>query len=127
MCPKKILLIDDDDDIREVASLALEMDGEYEVTAVSSGRAGIASAASEQPHVILLDYMMPEMDGPTTLAQLRLHEETSRIPVVFLTAKVQASEQQKLLATGAAGLIPKPFDAMNLATQLTKLLAGRKQ
>lgn len=121
MSRRRILLIDDQDDIREVAGLALETGGEFEVMDASSGRAGIAAAVAHHPDLILLDVMMPELDGPSTFAELRRHAETRDIPVIFLTAKVQAAERRNLAALGAAGIIAKPFNPMTLADEVAEI------
>jgi CheY-like chemotaxis protein len=122
MRPRTILLIDDEDDIREVATLTLETMGDFEVTSASSGEAGIECATREQPDAILLDVMMPELDGPSTLARLRAIAVTRDIPVIFLTAKVQAVDRRRLADLGAVGIIAKPFDPMTLAEEVTSLL-----
>lgn len=120
---KKLLIIDDDEDIREVATLILESLAEFDVVAASSGLAGLASAGSELPDVILLDVMMPGLDGPSTLARLRGSNTTRAIPVIFLTAKVQAADRKRLSELGAAGIIAKPFDPMSLADDIFAILA----
>src|SRR5712691_3090301 len=105
---KKILLIDDEADIREVASLALNTVGEFEVFTAGGGAEGIVQAQRSEPDVILLDVMMPGMDGPSTLAKLREVESTREIPVIFLTAKVQAADQRRYRELGVCGVIAKP-------------------
>jgi CheY-like chemotaxis protein len=122
MLPKHLLLIDDEDDIREVASLTLEAVGGYSVSTASSGRAGIAAALAQQPDAILLDVMMPDLDGPSTFRELRSHEATRRIPVIFLTAKVQSADRRRLSELGAKGIIAKPFDPMALAGEVGSIL-----
>jgi two-component system, OmpR family, alkaline phosphatase synthesis response regulator PhoP len=123
MSRKRILLIDDEEDIREVAVLALETAGDYEVLTAAGGQKGIETAAAQQPDIILLDVMMPELDGPSTLARLRAREETREIPVIFLTAKVQASERRSLTALPVAGIIAKPFDPLTLGDEVAALAA----
>ncbi len=118
----KLLLIDDEPDIREVASLALETVGEHEIITAASGLEGIERARADRPDAILLDVMMPELDGPSTLERLRSLEETRHIPVVFLTAKVQASERKRLAALDVRGIIAKPFDPLTLAEEIEKVL-----
>ena len=115
MLHKRILIIDDEDDIREVATLAFETAGDFDVVCAAGGKAGVISAHQTRPDLILLDVMMPEMDGPATLARLKESEATRAIPVVFLTAKVQAADWRKLNDLGAHGIIAKPFDPMRLA------------
>lgn len=121
----KILLIDDDDNIRFVAEMSLEED--WTVVTASSGVEGIALAKEEKPDVILLDYMMPSMDGSMTLAKLREIEECRQIPIIFMTAKVQPQEVQSYVDLGVAGLIVKPFDPMTLSEQIKHLSDSPKQ
>ncbi len=120
----KILYVDDEPDIREVAQMSLELDDGLEVRACGSGREALPAAAQWQPDLILLDVMMPEMDGPTTLQALRSDPATSAIPVVFITARSQAAEVEALLRSGALGVIPKPFDPMTLAASVRAFLAA---
>ncbi len=119
---KTLLLIDDDDDIREIAQLSLEMRAGWTVLAASSGAEGIALATKEHPDAILLDVMMPSMDGPATLAQLRADDRTRGIPVVFLTAKARPAERDRLAGLDVSGVLAKPFDPMALADQLRATL-----
>ena len=123
MSLKKILLIDDEDDIREVAEFSFESDGAFEVFTAPNGRTGVELASRQQPDVILLDVMMPELDGPSTFALLQESADTRAIPVIFLTAKVQASDKRTLLALGARGIIAKPFDPIQLPQQVLEILA----
>ncbi|GHA32754.1 response regulator [Devosia pacifica] len=118
----KILYIDDDDDVREVASLSLSLDADLEVRTSSSGREGIALAAEWKPDLVLLDVMMPEMDGPETLKHIKADPELASIPVVFITARAQVHEVHELRAIGAAGVISKPFDPMTLAAEVRQFL-----
>ena len=122
MSRKRILLIDDEDDIREVAMLALETAGDYDVVTAAGGRKGIETATMFRPDLILLDVMMPELDGPSTFGLLQQSEETRHIPVIFLTAKVQAGDKRSLLALGARGIIAKPFDPLLLPEQVLEIL-----
>jgi CheY-like chemotaxis protein len=122
MTTRRILIVDDEDDIREVAQVSLELVGQYEVLTASSGRDGLASARSERPDAILLDVMMPDMDGPATLAELRADPVTADIPVVFLTAKTQSAERSRLAELGAAGILTKPFDPLKLASEVASTL-----
>lgn len=119
---KRILIIDDEDDIREVAQLTLEAVGGFEVFTAESGSEGIKKAEKEQPDAILLDVMMPEMDGITTFKQLQANSLTSNIPVILLTAKVQASDQRRFAELGIIGMVPKPFDPMTLTDQVAEIL-----
>ena len=127
MTTMKVLLIDDEDDIREVAALTLETMGDFEMFATANGFEGVALAARVRPDVILLDVMMPEIDGPSTLALLRANAETHDIPVIFMTAKIQASDRRRLAELGARGIISKPFDPMTLANEVNDLLQGGTQ
>jgi CheY-like chemotaxis protein len=122
MPSKRILIVDDEDDIREVAALSLETVGGYEVLSARSGAAALEIARAEQPDAILLDVMMPDMDGPTTFQRLRAQESTANIPVVFLTAKVQPSERQRFASLGAKAVLSKPFDPLTLASELAQAL-----
>jgi two-component system, OmpR family, alkaline phosphatase synthesis response regulator PhoP len=121
--PRHLLLIDDEDDIREVAGLSLEMTQGWMITAANGGAAGIAIAATCAPHAILLDVMMPDMDGPATLRVLQSQEATKSIPVIFLTAKVQAADRERFMQLGVRGIIAKPFDPVTLGDQIRSLLA----
>src|SRR5579871_2624624 len=119
---KRILVIDDEDDIREVAQVSLELVGQFDVVTASNGRDGVEQARTSQPDAILLDVMMPELDGPSTLAELRADPATQRIPVLFLTAKTQAAERTRLAELGADGILTKPFDPLTLAGQISQTL-----
>ena len=122
MPKRRILIIDDEDDIREVAQLSLETVQDWEVLTARSGREGLGVAVVEQPDAILLDVMMPDMDGPTTFQKLKASPGISHIPVVLLTAKVQAADRQRFSSLGIKGLLPKPFDPLTLADQLAEVL-----
>jgi CheY-like chemotaxis protein len=122
MTPRRILIVDDEDDIREVAQVSLELVGHWEVLTAASGRDGIARARAEHPDAILLDVMMPDMDGPSTLAQLQADPVTCDIPVVFLTAKAQSADRTRLGQLGAAGILTKPFDPLRLAFDVAAAL-----
>lgn len=118
----RILYVDDEEDIREIALLALELDPALEVRACSSGEAALAVASTWTPALVLLDVMMPVMDGPATLMKLRELPQLEATPVVFITARTQAVERDRLLALGASGLIAKPFDPMTLAETVRTFL-----
>lgn len=118
----KVLIIDDEEDIRQIASLSLGILGGLEVVEAESGNDGVSKASSEQPDVILLDMMMPVMDGPATLAALRDNPQTKAIPVIFLTARAMTNEVEKLKSMGAAGILTKPFDPTALAAQVRQIL-----
>ncbi len=119
---RKILIIDDEDDIREVAALSLESVAGWETLTAASGAEGIAKAADEQPDAILLDVMMPEMDGPATFQQLRKNPATANIPVLLLTAKVQSHEQRRFAGLGVEAVLLKPFDPLKLSAQIASAL-----
>ena len=119
---RTLLLIDDDDDVREIAQLSLELNAGWNVLAASSGAQGIEIARAKRPDAILLDVMMPVLDGPATLAQLRDDERTKSIPVVFLTAKARPTERDRLAGLDVAGVLAKPFDPMTLADQVQTTL-----
>jgi two-component system, OmpR family, response regulator len=119
---QQILYVEDDPDIQVVAKIALEMVGEFTLSAHSSGVTALKAVEDGfVPDLMLLDVMMPEMDGPTTLSKLREMTVTATTPVVFMTAKVQASEVAYYKSLGAVGVIPKPFDPMTLSNQLREL------
>ena len=119
---RRILIIDDEDDIREVAALSLETVADWEVTVASSGAQGLAKAAQTNPDAILLDVMMPGMDGPTTFRELRKNPATAHIPVLLLTAKVQSSDQRRFADLGVEAVLFKPFDPLTLAMQISQVL-----
>jgi CheY-like chemotaxis protein len=118
----RILIIDDEDDIREVAAMSLETVAGWEVMVANSGAQGLVRAAQYQPDAILLDVMMPGMDGPTTFRELRNNPATARIPVLFLTAKVQATDRRRFADLGILAVLVKPFDPMSLSTQIASVL-----
>jgi CheY-like chemotaxis protein len=118
----RILIIDDEDDIREIAAMSLETVAGWEVMVANSGAQGLTRAAMYKPDAILLDVMMPAMDGPATLQKLRADPEIAALPVVFLTAKLQATDRRRLAELGAAGVLAKPFDPMTLADQVKEAL-----
>ena len=122
MTSKRILVIDDEDDIREVAQLCLETVGGWEVMTAACGSEGLVKAETQQPDAILLDVMMPDMDGPTTFHKLKGNPATEDIPVVFLTAKVQAAEQRRFAELGVKAVLTKPFDPLMLATEVANVL-----
>jgi CheY-like chemotaxis protein len=111
----RILHVDDEPDIREIVDLSLGLNPEFEVHACASGEEAIAAAADWSPILILLDVMMPGMDGLTTLAHLRQNPKTSGLPVLFMTARAQTREVEHFRSLGAQGFISKPFDPMTLA------------
>jgi two-component system OmpR family response regulator len=123
----RVLLVDDEPDIRRIGQLSLERVGGWQVVLASSSAEALATAGRERPDVILLDVMMPVADGPTTLARLREQADTAEIPVIFMTAKVQHHEVQRLLGLGAVGVIPKPFDPMTLPDEVRRVLASAER
>jgi CheY-like chemotaxis protein len=122
---KRVLLIDDEDDIREVAGMSLETVAGWTTMAARSGREGVKIAAEQQPDAILLDVMMPDMDGPSTFRNLQESLATKSIPVIFLTAKAQTREQRGFRELGAHGVISKPFDPLTLADQISEILGWK--
>ncbi len=119
---RRILIIEDEPDIREVAAASLELTRGWEVLTAPSGPTGVQRARLEQPDAILLDVMMPGMDGTETFGILRGAEDTTGIPVILMTAKVQRAERERFAAMGVDGLIPKPFDPMTLGDEIDRLL-----
>ncbi len=118
----RILIIDDEDDIREVAALTLEAIAGWHVTSASSGAEGIERALAEQPEAILMDVMMPDMDGPSTFRKMQQTPGIAHIPVLLLTAKVQGVDQRRFADLGVAAVLFKPFDPMTLADQISEAL-----
>lgn len=118
------LVIDDDDDIRLVVKMSLRLIGGLDVIEASSGQEGVDLAVRVRPDIIMLDVMMPGMDGPTVLHQLYNNPLTSGIPVIFLTAKAMPGEIGRLKDLGAVGVLTKPFDPMQLASDVQALLPG---
>lgn len=121
---QRVMLVEDESDIRSIAKAALERFGGLTVQPCGSCEEALAHAEAFKPDVLLLDVMMPGVDGPETLARLRQIPSLARTPVVFLTAKVQPKEVERLLALGAIGVIAKPFEVVNLHKRLAELLAA---
>lgn len=117
-----LLCVEDDPDIRALIELALTTVGGMRVTSCSSGREALELAARLQPDLVLLDVMMPDMDGIETLRRLRADPRTAGLKVVFVTAKVQLHEVDAYRALGAIGVVAKPFDPMRLADDLRRYL-----
>ena len=115
MTSVRVLHVEDEPDIREVVEISLSLDPDFETRSCSSGPEALVSAADWSPDIILLDVMMPFMDGPATLARLREDAGTANIPVVFMTVHAQAPDADRFLSLGAVGVIPKPFNPMTLA------------
>ena len=118
----KVLIIDDDADIRFVAAMSLRAGGTIDVVEASGGLDGVRKAREERPDVILLDMMMPRMDGSQTIAALRMQSETATTPVIFLTATTIVGEVQRMKDLGAAGVLIKPFDPRTLAADVLALV-----
>ena len=122
-----ILFVEDDPDIQAIARIALEVVGGFTVTVCGSGEEAVLAAQTCGFDLVLLDVMMPGMDGPETLKILRQRPEHERTPVIFLTAKVMKTDLAQLMELGAAGIIPKPFDPMQLPTQIREIWANVNQ
>ena len=119
---KRILLIDDEETIQEVVQAGIEIEAGWHVAIASSGLEGINLAQTQKPDAILLDVMMPDMDGISTLSNLKADAQTCSIPVIFLTAKTQVAEKDQLQSLGVVDVITKPFNSMTLASQIAKIL-----
>jgi CheY-like chemotaxis protein len=119
---RRILIIDDEDDIREVAALSLESVAGWTVKTASCGSEGIKAALADSPDAILMDVMMPSMDGPTTFKEMQKSPTLAQIPVILLTAKVQGVDQRRFAGLGVAAVLFKPFDPMTLAEQMSVAL-----
>lgn len=125
MAIDKILVIDDEEDIRGLIQTCLELTGGWQVLAAFSGTEGLTKAEVEQPDAILLDMMMPEMDGLATLQKLRSNPLTKHIAIILLTAKGRTIEPSQLAQLDVRGIISKPFKPLELANQIKTLLAER--
>jgi DNA-binding response OmpR family regulator len=119
---KTILVIDDEDDLREVTVTSLALIAGWNVLGARSAEDGIAQARLVIPDAIILDVMMPGLDGAETLSRLRKFTETAKIPVIFLTSKPRGSDQTKLTELGAAGVLSKPFDPLTLSETVSMML-----
>ncbi|WP_439638025.1 response regulator [Spirulina sp.] len=122
MGTRKILIIDDEADIRAVAQLSLEINQDWEVITAPSGTEGFQLACDQMPDAILLDVMMPDLDGPATWELLQADAKTQAIPVIFLTAKVQAAEQRRYAELGVKAVLTKPFDPVLLGDLIVEAL-----
>lgn len=118
----KVLMIDDEEDIRKIGRLSLEAVGHMETVVAASAREGIDLAMGDRPDLILIDMMMPGMDGVTALAELKGLEDLKDVPVIFMTARAQPSEVASYLEKGAIGVITKPFDPMTLSAEVKRIL-----
>ncbi len=119
---KRVLVIDDEDGVREIIQICLEAVAGWDVLTAASGGEGISIAEVAQPDAIILDVMMPDMDGITTFQHLQAKPETQQIPTIMLTAKAKCNEQQQLLNLGVIGLLIKPFKAQTLVDDICKIL-----
>jgi len=118
----KVLLAEDEEDIRKVAQMSLQFRSGWKVALASNGEECLAKATEDPPDLILLDCMMPKLDGYETCRRLKASPALREIPVIFLTAKSQESEMRKGLELGAAGYLIKPFNPMSLAAEIRKIL-----
>ena len=119
---KLILIIDDEEDVKAIAQMGLEMAASWEVITASSGQEGLEIAASKQPDVILLDLMMPDWDGKETLKQLKNNSQTASIPVILMTAKTESAIASELENLEIVGMITKPFRPLQLPEQINSIL-----
>lgn len=124
MVPKQIVLIEDDPDIQKMVKLALSFTAGAEVTAAGNGASGLEMVRSRRPGLVLLDVMLPDTDGYALIKLLKADPDIREIPVIFLSARAQAAEIQEGLALGAAGYLVKPFDPMQLAAEIDRILQG---
>lgn len=122
MPQKRILIVDDEESIQTVVQFGIQMVVDWEVLVASSGMQGIKTACDQKPDAILLDVMMPDMDGIATLKALQADPETAQIPVIFLTAKAQTSERRQFNDLRVNGVITKPFNSLDLPDIITKIL-----
>jgi CheY-like chemotaxis protein len=121
----KVLYVEDEPDIQTVALMALETIGELTVKACSSGQEAVEAAPAFEPDLVILDVMMPGMDGPATMEALRKLPVTADVPMIFMTAKVQAHEVERYRAMGAVDVVAKPFDPISLADQVREIWERR--
>lgn len=119
---RSILVVDDDEDVRRLAVMSLARVGGHDVRSVGSGAECLEELRSERPDVVVLDVMMPVMDGPTTLAAIRDSGATHDVPVVFLTAGIVAADMERLRSLPVSGVLHKPFDPLTLPSELAELL-----
>ena len=122
----RILHVDDDPLMRDVVELALGFDSEFVVMSCAGGEEALAAVPGWQPDLIILDVLMPEMDGPALLARLRENPDTAKIPVIFITGRAPANERERLMALGAAAVIAKPFYPVKLADTVRRHLQSIK-
>lgn len=119
---KKVLIVDDDDDVREATQICLEVTGDWQILTASSGREGLIKAIAQQPDLILLDVMMPDMDGLETFTELQANSITRSIPVILLTAKAQPAELRQFTQLQVLDVITKPYEPFSLSDRVAKAL-----
>ncbi|HEY9826995.1 MAG TPA: response regulator [Stenomitos sp.] len=124
---KRVLIIDDEETIQTIVQFGIEMAAGWKVITASSGSEGLSTAESASPDVILLDVMMPEMDGIATFKALQDNQNTAHIPVILLTAKAQTAEKRQFHELGVNGVITKPFNSLDLPGQIAKILQWEQQ
>ncbi|HEY9869736.1 MAG TPA: response regulator [Candidatus Obscuribacterales bacterium] len=122
MTERKALVVEDEPNIRYLIQCSLEDFGGWQVLSAASGEEALTMASREHPDVILLDIMLPGMDGPTIYSRLMADSECAAIPVIFMTAKAQMHEVERYLALGASGVITKPFDPLRLSERILELI-----
>ncbi|MGB3758325.1 MAG: response regulator [Rivularia sp. (in: cyanobacteria)] len=122
MTVKKILVVDNEEYIQEVTKICLQTTAKWQVITASSGTEGIQKAETEKPDAILLDVMMPDMDGITTFKYLQENSNTNQIPVILLTAKVQNTDRSRYADLGIKAAIGKPFSPLTLAQEISQVL-----
>ena len=120
----RVLLVDDDDDVRLVGQISLQKVGGFDTHTASSGHQALEIAHQIAPDLVLLDVMMPGIDGLEVLARLRADPKTAHLPIVFMTAKVQAHEVANYMRLGAIGVIRKPFDPLKMPAELLQIVAA---
>ncbi|MDJ0593939.1 MAG: response regulator [Pleurocapsa sp. MO_226.B13] len=123
---RSILIIDDEEDVKEIAQMGLEMAADWNVMTASSGKEGLRLAQTRQPEVILLDLMMPEWDGKETLKHLKTDRQTANIPVILMTAKTQSAIASELTELDLAGVITKPFRPLELPEQIERIISQKQ-
>ncbi len=121
---RRILCVDDEDDILEVVRLCLEMLGGFEVFCCQGGREAVEKISAIRPDLVLLDVMMPGMDGPATLLELQKSSVDRTVPVVFMTARIRSTEAEEYMQLGASGVVAKPFDPAMLASDIARIWAN---
>jgi CheY-like chemotaxis protein len=119
---RRVLIVDDEEHVREVAAISLELTAGWDIRQAESGAEVVQTAIAWRPDAILLDVMMPGLDGPSAFALLQADARTAGIPVIFLTAKVQATDRLRYASLGVKGVLAKPFDPLKLADRISELL-----